>query len=84
MGARAQQIRVVFVQKQFSGQMAKVIADQIQKDNPILSKLWVVLLPGCPGQQAIPRYPLLPVDLLDNSQADRIEPDLLRQLLSAG
>jgi hypothetical protein len=62
----------------------KVIADQLQKDNPILSKLWIVLLPGCPGQDAVPRMPLLRVDLLDNTRADGIAPDLLRQLLEAG
>ena len=62
----------------------KVIADQLQKDNPILSKLWIVLLPGCPGNDAVPRMPLLRVDLLDNTRADGIAPDLLRQLLDAG
>jgi hypothetical protein len=61
----------------------KVIADQLQKNNPIPHKLWIVLLPGCPGHDAVPRIPLLRVDLLDNTRADGIAPDLLRQLLDA-
>ena len=49
-----------------------------------MSWIWIVLLPGCPGQDAVPRVPILRVDLLDNTRADGIAPDLLRQLLLAG
>ncbi len=63
----------------------KVIADQVQQENPILSKLWILMLPGCPGQDAIPPMPpMLRVDLLDNTQAEGIAPDLLQQLLAVG
>ena len=62
----------------------KVMAEQFQHDQPLLEKLWIVLLPGCPGRQAVPRLPpLLQVDLLDNTQATGIAPDLVQQLLNA-
>ncbi len=60
----------------------KVIADQLHKDNTNLSKLWILMLPGCPGKDAIPNVPLLRVDLLDNTEGEGIAPHLLQQLLA--
>ncbi|HEB93882.1 MAG TPA: TIR domain-containing protein, partial [Gammaproteobacteria bacterium] len=63
----------------------KVVAEQFQHDRPTLEKLWIVLLPGCPGRQAVPPLPsLLQVGLLDNTHATEIAPTLLDELLGAG
>ncbi|MCP4338709.1 MAG: hypothetical protein GY799_07410 [Desulfobulbaceae bacterium] len=62
----------------------KVIANQLITESSTLCKIWVLLLPGCPGQDAVPSTPLLRVSLLDNTTADEITADHLQELLAAG
>jgi hypothetical protein len=62
----------------------KVVAEQFQMETPLLSNIWVMMLPGSPGQRAIPRTPpLIRLDLLENQSAEDIDGDLVQRLLSA-
>lgn len=62
----------------------KVVAEQFQMETPLLNNIWVCMLPGNPGQRAIPRTPpLIRLDLLENQSDEDIDSDLVQRLLGA-
>lgn len=60
----------------------KVAVEQFQQEM-ILANIWVLILPGSPGEQAIPPINLINIALLDNTHSDGIDPQVLDRLLGA-
>ncbi|MBU2006488.1 MAG: toll/interleukin-1 receptor domain-containing protein [Gammaproteobacteria bacterium] len=59
----------------------KVIANQLQTGAPALDAIWVMMLPECPGQQALPQFPsLIRINCLDNSGSPTIDDSVLEPL----
>jgi hypothetical protein len=57
-------------------------ASDTDSDAPTLEKIWVLLLPNCPGMPPLPR--LIRVEVLDNRGSDDIAADNLLRLLPGG
>ena len=61
----------------------KVIANQLQTGTPALDAIWVLMLPECPGRQALPTFPsLIRINCLDNSASSGIDDQVLMSLLN--
>ncbi len=60
----------------------KVAVEQFQQEMT-LTNIWVLLLPGSPGEQAIPPMNLINIAMLDNTQSDGIDQQVLARLLGA-
>jgi hypothetical protein len=61
----------------------KVIANQLQTGAPALDAIWVLMLPECPGRQALPTFPsLIRINCLDNSASSGIDDQVVMSLLN--
>lgn len=61
----------------------KVIASQLQHGSPLLDAIWVLMLPDCPGQRALPPVPsLIRINCLDNSGSPTIDDKVLEPLFN--
>ena len=57
------------------------IAEQFGSEDKTLKRIWVVLLPGCPGKESVPELPLQMIELLDNTSGEDMGSGLLEKLL---
>jgi TIR domain len=64
----------------------KVISEQFEFENRTsLEHIWLFLAPHSAGRPDLPAFPpLIHIDILDNSQADNIDPRITARLLTAG
>ncbi len=64
----------------------KVISEQFEFENrSSLEHIWLFLAPLSTGRPDLPAFPpLIHIDILDNSQSDRIDPRITARLLAAG
>ena len=64
----------------------KVISEQFEFENrSSLEHIWLFLAPHSAGRPDLPSFPpLIHIDILDNSQSDKIDPQITARLLTTG
>lgn len=63
----------------------KIVAEQFGDDAFALENIWIYLVPGSDTRVSLPNVPrLFNIEILDNSNSEKIEPNVIRRLLEGG